>query len=63
MDDKKMDNKERLQKIIEIAEKLNWIIPSSKTYPLMQLSEVEKCMMAMVDDGELSRLEKWIDNN
>ena len=28
-------------------------------YPTMQLSEVEKCMIAMVDDVELCRMQGW----
>ncbi len=27
----------------------------------MQLSEVEKCMLAMTDDFELQRMRKWYD--
>lgn len=51
---------ERLKEIIEIAHKLGWIYPPNKTsYPLMQLSEVEKCMLAMVDEFELKRMRKW----
>jgi len=51
---------ERLKEIIKIADKLKWIYPPTKTsYPLMQLSEVEKCMIAMVDDFELERMRKW----
>ena len=51
---------ERLKEIIKIAHKLGWIYPPDKTpYPLMQLSEVEKCMIAMVNDFELGRMRKW----
>jgi len=51
---------DKLREIIEIADKLNWIIPPNVTgYPLMQLSEVEKCMLAMIDDKELQRLRDW----
>jgi hypothetical protein len=28
----------------------------------MQLSEVEKCMSAMVDDFELYRMRKWVED-
>ena len=57
--------KERLKEIIKIAYKLKWIYPPNKTpkrtsYPLMQLSEVEKCMIAMVDDFELGRMREWL---
>jgi hypothetical protein len=27
----------------------------------MQLSEVEKCMLAMTDDFELDRMRKWVE--
>lgn len=52
-------NEERLKEIIKIALKLKWITPARLSYPEMQLSEVEKCMMAMVDDFELLRLRGW----
>ncbi len=51
--------KERLKEIIEIAYKLKWITPNPSGYPLMQLSEVEKCMVALVDDFELNRMRQW----
>ncbi len=52
---------ERLKEIIKIAKKLGWIYkPSNNTsYPLMQLSEVEKCMIAMTDTTQLKRMRKW----
>jgi len=51
---------ERLREIIKIADKLKWILPKNNTdYPLMQLSEVEKCMLAMTNDFELERMRKW----
>lgn len=53
---------ERLKEIIGIADRLKWISPPQKTsYPLMQLSEVEKCMIAMIDDSELKRMRKWVE--
>ena len=53
---------ERLKEIIKLAIELKWILPSNKTpYPLMQLSEVEKCMLAMTDDFELDRMRKWVE--
>ena len=58
-----IDPTERLKEIIKIADKLKWIYPPNSwmenTYPLMQLSDVEKCMIAMVDDFELERMRKW----
>jgi len=54
---------ERLKEIIKLADKLKWIYPPSGTsYPLMQLSEVEKCMLAMTDDFELDRMRKWVED-
>ena len=53
----------RLREIMTIAKMLDWIEPSKteSEYPIMQLSEVEKCMLAMVDDNELAKLRKWYD--
>jgi hypothetical protein len=58
---------ERLKEIIKLADELGWIAswatqcPHLKlSYPLMQLSEVEKCMIAFVDDFELQRMRKWV---
>jgi hypothetical protein len=56
---------ERLKEILMIAEKLGWIYPLKSidlkdfSYPLMQLSEVEKCVLAMVNDEELEKLRRW----
>lgn len=62
---------ERLKEIIKLAEKLKWLSPVPRaytdemiqlvSYPLMQLSEVEKCMLAMTDDSELDRMRKWVE--
>lgn len=53
-------DKKRLKEIIKMADKLKWVYPPNNTsYPLMQLSEVEKCMLAMVDDFELERMRDW----
>ena len=53
---------ERLKEIIKLADKLKWIYPPpGASYPLMQLSEVEKCMLAMTDDSELDRMRKWVE--
>ena len=56
--------KDRLIKIIELAHKLNWIFPPIKgqSYPTMMLSEVEKCMLAMVDDSEFERMNKYVED-
>lgn len=54
---------QRLKDIIKIAYVLNWCYPTrmlkGASYPLMQLSEVEKCMLAMTDDFELKRMKQW----
>ncbi len=60
----------RLAEIIALAGKLKWIIPMTDPryptpetvrpdYPTMQLTEVEKCMLAMADDKELERMRDW----
>jgi hypothetical protein len=56
------DKIERLKEIIKIATKLNWMSPNNNGYPFMQLSEVEKCMMAMVNDFELNLMREWYKN-
>ena len=50
----------RLQEIMRFALQLGWVKPKwNSDYPLMQLSEVEKCMVAMTNDFEFERLKKW----
>lgn len=50
----------RIAEIIYLAKKLGWIRPTNNTsYPLMQLSEVEKCMVAMYDDHQLKLMRHW----
>ena len=53
---------ERLKEIIGLAHKLKWIMPKPEgfSYPPMQLSEVEKCMLAMIDDVELNQMRRWV---
>jgi hypothetical protein len=58
---------ERLKEIVTLVDKLKWVYPLNNapkrtSYPLMQLSEVEKCMSAMVDDFELYRMRKWVED-
>ena len=58
----KNPNHEKINEIICMAEKLGWLSapPTGKiSYPIMQLSEVEKCMLAMVDEGHLNRMKAW----
>lgn len=51
---------ERLKEIILMADKLNWInAPTRTSYSLMQLSEVEKCMIAMIDNNQLETMRNW----
>lgn len=55
---------ERLKTIILYAKELDWITEAprgSGKYPSMQLSEIEKCMLAMIDDLELERLKRWVE--
>lgn len=54
----------RLIEIIRISKRLGWTHPVTISnvpisYPFMQLSEVEKCMLAMVDDFEFTRMKNW----
>ena len=54
---------ERLKEIILCANELNWLKEPQRgpdSYPTKQLSEVEKCMLAMTDDIELERLKRWV---
>lgn len=52
-------NVERLKEIMKMAYKLNWTTPNPSGHPLMQLSEVEKCMLALYDDYQLERMRRW----
>jgi hypothetical protein len=45
----------RLHEIMAIARKLSWFYQNQKGYPLMQGSEVEKCILMAMDDFELER--------
>ena len=63
---KRASNQEkRLVEIIEIANKLGWVVPpiNGQSYPTMMLSEVEKCMLAMVDDDQFQRIKNYIKEN
>ncbi len=55
-------NEERLKEIIKIAHKLGWLESNPNGYPLMQLSEVEKCMVALYNDFELKRMREWYED-
>ena len=45
----------RLFEIMEIANRLEWFQPNVNGYPLMQASEVEKCILMAMIDQELLR--------
>ena len=52
---------DKLKEIIRIASNLGWIKTSNTELYTMQVSEVEKCMLAMVDDTDLQLMRKWDD--
>lgn len=57
---------ERLQTIILLAQKLGWIKKTPvihSSYSLMELSEVEKCMIAMKDDSYFQQMKVWASDN
>ena len=58
----KAQHVEKVTEVLKLADKLGWIGKRIKgqSYPPMQLSEVEKCMLAMVDDFELERMRQWV---
>jgi hypothetical protein len=45
----------RLDEIMSIARKLSWFYKNPRGYPLMQGSEVEKCILMAMDNTELER--------
>lgn len=57
----------RIVEVIHLADKLKWIYPIEKfgvsniSYPLMELSEVEKCMIAMVDNTQFENMKQWVE--
>lgn len=57
--------KNRIKEVLALASELNWIYPivqpnkDNFSYPLMQLSEVEKCMIAMVDQTQFNQMRIW----
>ena len=64
---------EKIKEIIGIAQKLGWISKQADTlylnhkektmrhpsYSVIQLSEVEKCMVAMVDPTQYEQMRQW----
>lgn len=67
------EQEERLKEIINMANSLGWIAKRTKleyknnksdsSYPPMQLSEVEKCMIAMIDDEYLNTMREWTEED
>ncbi len=55
----KDDDLVKMKEIMGMAHILGWVHPPRNSYPLMEISEVEKCMTAMVEDDELERMRKW----
>ena len=57
--------KNRISEVIKLAEELGWFAPIPRSnpqhysYPIMQLSEVEKCMIAMVDQEQFNQMRVW----
>lgn len=49
------EHKQKLVEIMQIANKLKWFAPNPSGYPMMQASEVEKCILMALDDRELER--------
>ena len=49
----------RIKEVIRLAEKLGWIQSNNSGYPLLQLSEVEKCMIAMVNQDQFNQMKIW----
>jgi hypothetical protein len=45
----------RLHEIMAISRKLSWLKKNPNGYPLMQASDVEKCILMALDDSELAR--------
>jgi len=56
-------NDVKIKDIIGKADKLGWISPirKGKSYPEMQLSEVEKCMFALLDNDYMKQIDRWIE--
>ncbi len=46
--------------IIKKAHKLGWLQANPKGYPLMQLSEVEKCILAVLDEDYMKKINLWV---
>ena len=55
-----MNDEERILEILGFAYKLGWTAKHPDyLLRIMQRSEIEKCMLAMVDDAELERMRTW----
>ena len=54
----------RIIEVMRMAQKLGWIKPPNHkppydSYPTMQLSEVEKCMLAIMNPSDFDRMRMW----
>ena len=45
---------------MSIARKLSWLYKNPTGYPMMQGSEVEKCILMALDDRELERFREAV---
>ena len=52
--------KEKIQDIIRKAGKLGWFESNPAGYPKMQASEVEKCLLAVLDEKYMKQVNQWI---
>lgn len=65
LDNNLLKGEARLKEVIKMAYKLNWVYAIDQpnfrnfSYPLMQLSEIEKCMIALYDDNQFNRMVAW----
>lgn len=55
------NQRKKIIEVIHLAEELKWLEKNPKGYPLMQLSEIEKCMIAMIDSHQLNQMRGWVD--
>jgi len=59
-----MDKKEigdRIKDIVKKAFELGWVEHNPFGYPKMQLSEVEKCIYAILDEDYMHQIDKWVE--
>lgn len=61
---KRSVQEEAIEEVMHMAQELGWINPPNHkppydSYPTMQISEVEKCMLALLDPEQLKRMKAW----